>query len=81
MKVSAWIAAAVMLVASVAAAQTLRFDEYREPQIPDHANLRLGPFYSDIAFSQSVGYRYSTSSGQGSEYLRQNGYGRVTKDG
>lgn len=81
MKESALIAAVVVLAASVASSQTLRFDDYREPQIPEHANLRLGPFYSDIAFSQSVGYRNSTSSGQGSEYLRQNRYGRITEDG
>ena len=70
-----------MLMASLAGGQTLRFDAYRELQVPDKANLRLGPFYSDIAFSQSAGYRYVTSSGDGVGYLYGNERGRILKDG
>ncbi len=81
MKLAAWIGVVVMLAASAATAQTLRFDEYREQQIPDHANLRIGPFYSDIAFSQSVGYRYTRSSGEGVAYNQEQGYGRIIDDG
>lgn len=81
MRLATWVGMAIVMAASVASAQTLRFDEYRERQVPDYANVRLGPFYSDIAFSQSVGYRFTQSSGAGSEYLRQNNYGRVVKDG
>lgn len=74
--------AGVLIMASlVAEAQTLRFDEYREKVIPDYANLKIGPFSSDIAFSQSAGYRYVTSSGEGSDYLRQNERGRIIDDG
>ncbi len=62
-------------------AQALRFDAYREPQPPEGANLRLGPFYSDLVFEQSVGYRYTRSSGQGSEYLFSEKLGRLRKDG
>lgn len=81
MRVAAWIGVVMMAAASAAVGQTLRFDEYREQQIPDHANLRIGPFYSDIAFSQSAGYRYTTSSGNGRDYLYKNDYGRIMEDG
>jgi hypothetical protein len=62
-------------------AQTLRFDSYHEPQPPEGANLRLGAFYSDLAFEQSVGYRYTRSSGAGGDYLYREDLGRVRKDG
>ena len=81
MKLAAWMGVVIMLAAPVVTAQTLRFDEYREQQIPEHANLRIGPFYSDIVFSQSVGYRNTRSSGAGSEYLYENRYGTIIKDG
>lgn len=81
MKFTTWMAGVVVLMASVAAGQTLRFDEHRERQIPDHANLRLGPFMSDLALSLSAGYRYVTTSGEGRDYLYQNTRGRILKDG
>ena len=81
MKSRAWMAMLVLLSASAAMAQTLRFDEYREQQIPDYANLRIGPFFSDVAVSLSAGYRYVTTSGEGSRYLYQNDRGRIIDDG
>lgn len=81
MRGMAFLAGVIMLAASVATGQTLRFDAYRERQIPDKANVRVGPFYSDIAFSQSAGYRYVTSSGAGSGYLYGSERGRILKDG
>ncbi len=62
-------------------AQTLRFDSYREPQPPENANLRIGPFYSDLSFEQSAGYRYTRSSGLGSAFLIDNERGRIRKNG
>lgn len=81
MKWTACLAGVIMLAASVSTGQTLRFDAHREREVPDSANLRVGPFYSDIAFSQSVGYRYVTSSGDGSSFLYDNEQGRILKDG
>lgn len=51
---------AMLVAAQPAAGQQLRFIiGHRELQVPDYADLRIGPFYSSISFSQSVGYRYS----------------------
>lgn len=72
---------AVVLTPGVGRGQTLRFDNYRDLVVPDSANLRLGNFYSDWAFSQSVGARYIRSSGAGSDYLYANNRGRVRDDG
>jgi hypothetical protein len=50
-------------------AQVARFDSYQFQAVPDNANILIGPFYSDMAFFQSVGARYITSSGAGMDYL------------
>jgi hypothetical protein len=71
----------VVALGTAGMAQTLRFDAYREPQPPANANLRIGPFYSDLAFEQSVGYRYTRSSGVGGDFLFRNDLGRIRKDG
>lgn len=74
-------------------AQVARFDSYQFQALPNNANILIGPFYSDLAFFQSVGARYVTSSGEGMDYLRGNRdsgaataqdlprYGQIQKDG
>lgn len=69
------------LASGTASAQMLRYSNHREVQIPDYALLRIGPFYSSLAFSQSVGYRYSRSRGAGTGYLTDNRLGAITEDG
>lgn len=53
--------------------QVARFDSYQFQALPDNANILIGPFYSDLAFFQSVGIRYIKSSGAGMQYLYGNG--------
>jgi hypothetical protein len=67
--------------ALAAAGQTLRFNTAGGPQPPEGANLRFGSFYSDIAFEQSVGYRYTRFNGAGVDYLLGSELGRVRKEG
>lgn len=62
-------------------AQNLRYSNHREVAIPDYALLRIGPFYSTLAFSQSAGWRYSRSRGTGTGYLDDNRFGAITADG
>jgi len=75
-------------------AQTARFDSYGLESVPDNANIRVGPFFSDLAFFQSAGVRYMRSSGAGMDYLysghaagdtttagQPSRYGQVKKDG
>ena len=75
-------------------AQTARFDTYGIETVPDNANIRVGPFFSDLSFFQSAGVRYMRSSGVGMEYLytghapgettaagQPTRYGQVKKDG
>jgi hypothetical protein len=64
-----------------AAGQTLRFNTAGGPQPPEGGNLRIGSFYADIAFEQTVGYRYTRSSGAGAGYLLGEGLGRIREDG
>jgi hypothetical protein len=69
------------LVPGTAQGQMLRFDNYRDLVMPDNANIRLGNFYSDWAFSQSVGARYSETSGDEVLYRGPTRLGRWIKDG
>ena len=62
-------------------AQTLNFANHRDITVPDYATLRIGPFYSTMTFSQSIGCRYTTSSGNGTEFLFDNNRGQFKKDG
>ena len=59
----------------------LRFDNYRDAVVPDNANIRIGNFWSDWSMAQSVGVRYTRSTGAGADYLYQNGLGDTKKDG
>lgn len=52
---------------------------FKEP--PEYATLRIGPFYSTAAFTQSAGYRYISTSGSGTDFLYGNHRGRYLKDG
>jgi len=70
-----------VLIASTASAQTLRFSNHRDVKIPEYAVLRIGPFYSSVTFSQSVGYRYTSGEGDGIDYLFSNHRGVFLKDG
>ena len=75
---------AVVFAATIpggADAQQLRFTNHRELAIPDYATFKLGPFYSTVAFSQSVAYRYTRSRGTGTDYLVDNQRGVIVRDG
>jgi hypothetical protein len=48
---------------------------------PDYATLRIGPFYSTAVFTQTAGYRYVRTEGDGANYLYGNRRGRYRKDG
>jgi hypothetical protein len=74
-------AAVVGLMPGAARGQNLRYSNHREVQIPDYALLRIGPFYSNLAFSQSAGWRWSRSRGAGTDYLSDNRYGAIREDG
>lgn len=65
----------------IAYAQALRFSNHREIQPPEYATLRIGPFYSLVEFSQSVGYRYVTTHGTGTDFLFGTARGVIKKDG
>jgi hypothetical protein len=59
----------------------LRYYQRREIQPPEYATLRLGPFYSNITFDQSAGYRYTRSEGTGTDFLYGNNRGIIEEDG
>ncbi len=69
------------LAPGAARGQMLRFDNYRDLVIPDNANIRFGSFYSDWAFAQSVGVRYTRTSGAGATTLEEGRLGRTREDG
>ncbi len=71
----------VLALALNAWPQGISFDNRREVAIPDYATLRVGPFYSTAILRASAGYRYTTSSGAGSDYLIDGRRGRILKDG
>jgi len=60
---------------------TLRYDLHRDIQPPQYATFRIGPLYSDIGLSQSVGYRYVRLDGGGVDYLINNRRGEIKDDG
>lgn len=61
--------------------QGLYFSTQREVTPPDYATFRMGPFYSTMALTESIGYRYTRSSGTGTDYLTENDRGEITEDG
>lgn len=71
----------LLAAAGSATAQNLRYSNYREVGVPDYATFRLGPFYSNWAFSQTAGYRYSRSSQAQTDVIRGEGRGQIQEDG
>jgi hypothetical protein len=61
--------------------QSLRFSNHREVAIPEYAVLKIGPFYSAVTFEQSAGYRYTRSTGTGTDFLFDNKRGVIQEDG
>lgn len=59
----------------------LRYDQHREITPPEYATLRIGPLYSNVGISQSVGYRYTRLSGAGVDYLEGSRRGDIKDDG
>jgi hypothetical protein len=59
----------------------LRFDQHRDVEPPAYATLRIGPLYSDIGISESVGVRYVRMEGSGVDFLTGNHRGEFLKDG
>lgn len=78
--ISALVALAVLCSRS-AQAQALRFSNHREIAVPEYTTVRIGPFYSSMAFSQSAGYRYTKSSGTGTDFLFAMRRGVIKEDG
>jgi len=70
-----------LLLAPRAEAQALRFSNRREVAIPEYATLRIGPFYSTAAFTQSLAYRYTRTEGTGTDFLINNRRGEIREDG
>ncbi len=68
-------------IAGSAAGQTLRFSNHRDIEVPAYALVRIGPFYSNVGFTQTAGYRYTHSRGRGTDFLIANRRGIVEKDG
>lgn len=75
------VATVVLAFCSGAMGQMLRYDQHREIEPPEYATIRLGPFYSDISFSQTAGFRYSRSQGTGTDFLFGRNRGVIKKDG
>ena len=71
----------LLIVSSTAMAQMLRYEQHREVKPPEYATLRLGPFYSDISFGQTAGFRYTRSEGTGTDFLFGNNRGVIKEDG
>ena len=68
--------------AASVSAQSLRFGNHQDVGTPpEYANLRVGPFYSSLTFSQSFGYRYTKSEGTGTDFLFGNSRGTILEDG
>jgi hypothetical protein len=59
----------------------LRYDQHREITPPEYATLRIGPLYSNLGISQSIGTRYTRLSGAGVDYLEGNRRGDIKDDG
>lgn len=59
----------------------LRYDQHREITPPAYATLRIGPLYSNLGISQSIGYRYTRLTGTGVDYLDGNRRGDIKDDG
>jgi len=72
---------AVVLASLPAGAQSLRFSNRRRVEVPDYATIRLGPFYSTLTLSQSIGAHYVRIEGEGVDFLFGNQRGEFKRDG
>lgn len=73
--------AVLLIVTGTLFAQSLRFSNYREVAVPEYATVRIGPFYSTLRLTQSLGYRYTSSSGTGTDYVFGTERGKIKSDG
>lgn len=73
--------AAIALLPTASHGQRLKFGTHRDLKIPDYATVRIGPFYSTVAFQQTVGARYVSTVGAGVAFLDENERGEVRRDG
>lgn len=71
----------VLALSAPLQAQELRFSNHRELKEPEYALLHIGPFFMNVSFSQSVGYRYTRSAGTGTDFLITNRRGEIIEDG
>ncbi len=78
---SSSIGAARSSVRSGGQSAMLRYDQHREITPPEYATLRIGPLYSNIGISQSIGTSYTRLSGAGVDYLEGNRRGDIKDDG
>lgn len=62
-------------------AQSLRFANHRDIEIPDYATIMIGPFYSELTYSQTLAYRYTRTSGAGTDFVFSNSKGSTLEDG
>lgn len=69
------------VTAGTAMGQGITFSTTREVTPPDYATFRIGNWYSTFALTESVGYRYTTSSGTGTDYLDEKDRGEIKEDG
>ncbi len=74
------VAMALLFIPVDSLAQGIRLSQ-REVQPPDYATFRLGPLYSTMALTETVGYRYTSSSGSGTDYISNNELGEILEDG
>lgn len=72
---------ALTLAATVAQGQMVRVQAQREVEPPDYSTFEIGPLYSSVSWEETVGYRYTTSSGSGTDYLVNNDRGEIKEDG
>ena len=70
-----------LALCSGAMGQMLRYDQHREIKPPENATVRLGPFYSNLAFTQTAGVRYTKSDGTGTDFLFGSNRGVINEDG
>ncbi len=77
---NAVLAVAILAVLPVGA-QSLRFSNRRRVEVPDYATIRLGPFYSTLTLSQSLGAHYVRIEGEGVDFLFGNQRGEFKSDG
>lgn len=77
-----WAAVGLLLAAALPLrAQNIRYDSQKTVVVPDYSTIRIGQFYSTIAVHAAVSYRYTRSSGEGSDYLIDGERGRIREDG